>query len=228
MNGQLRDVPQEPAERSAVMAQVPRVEQEFEVDTGQAPREPNGKSKGVESPRIDLQVAMSEDDLLAFNRVWAELTGDRARAVLLTRLWSLLPIVGGVVLLALGEYVLAAVIVVLGLALLLTAGPYYRFVMRKAVQRQLEGRNPCMIGTRRIVIDKTGVFDGGRYDRMQIGWPAVVSLVVGGQALYVFYGSSQAVIVPRRSFRSNAEFERTVAIVERFFGRRAEDRTKVR
>ncbi|MBI5232402.1 MAG: YcxB family protein [Coriobacteriales bacterium] len=190
--------------------------------SGDEPAEQQKRS----GPRLDLQATITEEDLFNFNRAWAHVTGERGRSVWMWRAWGLIPIVGGGVIIFLGDYVLGGALVALGVVLAAGAGFYHRASVRRAVAKQASGRNPAMLGPRRVVIDQTGIFEGGRYDRLQVAWPGVVDLVLGQDAFYVFYGTMQAVIVPKRAFRSAADFERAVGLVERYIGRRATNATK--
>lgn len=193
----------------------------------------NGKDSQVDAaaanakgPRLDLQATIAENDLLAFNRVWGRISGEHRRAVWSARAWGLAPLVGGVIVIVMGDYWVGGALVALAVVLAIAAEFFYRASVRRAVARQAAGRNPALLGPRRIVIDQTGVFEGGRHDRLQVAWPGVVEIVQGSAAFYVFYGTMQAVIVPKAAFRSGADFERAVSVVERYVGRRAVDATR--
>jgi hypothetical protein len=105
------------------------------------------------------------------------------------------------------------------MALLVLSYPWLaRTGLRRSIRRMLRaGDNQAIYGERRITLGREEIrFDsvhgyGGWY------WSAVQAIDVDDRMLMIFTSSIQAVIVPRRAFADEVEFDSFVAAANRFW-----------
>jgi len=69
------------------------------------------------------------------------------------------------------------------------------------------GSNRGVFGEQKIVINKTEIARYNQYGHSAYYWPAVERIEVGGKHVFIFVSAVQAIVVPKRDFSSEHEFD---------------------
>lgn len=94
--------------------------------------------------------------------------------------------------------------------------------LRRNVERMLsEGKNKGLLGQKEIALTPAEVRTTGSMGMTAIAWLAVERVVVDGDALYIYISAVSAIVVPRRAFAQEAEFEAFVETARKYLAEAA-------
>jgi hypothetical protein len=84
----------------------------------------------------------------------------------------------------------------------------FRWSLRRNVNAMLaEGRNKGLLGQKEITLTPAEIRSTGAMGAVTAAWPAVERIVVDGDVLYIYISSLSAVVVPRRAFVQDSDFQ---------------------
>ncbi len=85
-------------------------------------------------------------------------------------------------------------------------------LMRWGRHRQIRsmfryGSNRALFGEQKIIINKTEIARYNQYGHSAYYWPAVERIEVGSKHAFIFVSAVQAIVIPKRDFSSEHEFD---------------------
>ena len=97
----------------------------------------------------------------------------------------------------------------------------FPFSFRRSLRRNVlamlkEGRNRGLLGTKEVTLTPAEIRSTGAMGMTTTAWPAVERVVVDGDVLYLYISSVSAVVVPRRAFAQDADFEAFVETARKY------------
>ena len=167
---------------------------------------------------MEVTVEIVEDDIVHFNEhIRGRMPAMRRQFLYAWMLVCFLMFALASVLLAIEGRIELFLAIPMGLLILIY--PWLaRIGLRRSIRRMLRaGDNHAIYGERRIMLGREEIrFDsvhgyGGWY------WPAVQAIDVDDRMLMIFTSSIQAVIVPRRAFADEGEFDSFVSAAQYFW-----------
>lgn len=106
----------------------------------------------------------------------------------------------------------------LGVPVYLVLFPFwYRLKVRGLVARMVsEGANRGLFGTHRVTLAPEGLSEVSGQGTTMTPWPVVERIVVSPDHAFIYINALAAVIVPRRAFANEADFDAFVATARRY------------
>jgi hypothetical protein len=88
---------------------------------------------------------------------------------------------------------------------------WYRRKVRKIVDGMVgEGRNRGLFSRHRVTLSQESVADSGEFGQSSTTWRAVEKVAATDEHAYIYTNALAAIIVPRRTFAAQSEFEEFV------------------
>jgi hypothetical protein len=105
-----------------------------------------------------------------------------------------------------------------GVPIYLAIFPWAR---RRGLRRVLdsmmsEGKNRAVFGRRTVTLSREGIAQSGEFASSSISWRTVERVVRDGDHAYIYSGAVTAIIVPRRAFAGESEFDDFVMTTRRY------------
>ena len=96
----------------------------------------------------------------------------------------------------------------LGIFWLLFMPPLFKSAARQNIRRLYKtGQNRGVFGEQKIVINKTEIARYNQYGHAAYYWPAVERIESSNKYLFIFVSSLDAIVIPKRDFSSEHEFD---------------------
>lgn len=89
-----------------------------------------------------------------------------------------------------------------------------RRIRRMSKRLLREGRNRTMLGKMSVTLSAQGVREVGEFSSTVVEWKAVEKVVATDSSVYIYLNTASAVIVPRRFFPTDSEFNRFAALAQ--------------
>ena len=106
---------------------------------------------------------------------------------------------------------------------------FFPVILRRSIRvnaRRLvaDGVNRYLFGRKRLAVNSEGLVETGEYSELRLKWEIVENVVRSDAHLYLFLSSIQAIIVPRRAFATDADFQGFYERLQAFQRSRSEGR----
>jgi hypothetical protein len=183
------------------------------LDTPTSSPTPPARAGGsADDESISVEYALDEDDIVALQGYYQISSPERRRFNLF-----FLVVVATTLALCVAEVVL----LVKGEKIALDYGPWvvfffllWAYILRKqgsaaqAVKRVLSrGQNRDLFSPQRLTLSREEIQTSSPYQNTRWAWGAVEKVVKTDQHVFMFLSAMSALIVPRRAFRADADFE---------------------
>lgn len=99
---------------------------------------------------------------------------------------------------------------------MLAALKYLRVVRKSEEDYFKDPRNRFLFGSRRLSITAEGITISSEGFRDYLPWNGVVDVVVTVNHVFVYHGSINAQVVPKRAFRDQQHFEEFIALARQY------------
>ncbi|MEX0701623.1 MAG: YcxB family protein [Planctomycetales bacterium] len=85
-----------------------------------------------------------------------------------------------------------------------------------------ERNNRGLFGTQQITLSADGVSNGNAFERSAASWDSIEEVAVSSDYVYIYRNAIDAVIIPRRAFPTEIEFDGFIESARRFHERAAQ------
>ena len=166
--------------------------------------------------QLDYQIVL--EDIAALSLHHARTSKLSRRRMLFMQAWGIFCTLVIVMAWTRGSSVERVVFFIVLCLLWLFAYPlYYRWTIKRNVRKMYaENENKGVLGDHTIVIDPEGVTERSAVGESKTSWGGIERIQADDEHVYLYLGSLQAHVIPKRAFRSHEDAEAFVQLAQAY------------